>query len=248
MRRRTVLDRGAALAATALFSPAFLVPARAAPDAEVDVLLVLAVDVSRSVDEEEAALQRRGYAAALRHPSVRDAILGGELGGVGLCYLEWSGMDHQTLLVPWTRLDSAAGVEDFVARLEAAPLGIGTWTSIGQALVRARLLLAASPFAARRRVIDVSGDGANNAGGSVEAARDRAVAEGVVINGLPVMKTPGTAPPGTMPLDEYYRTSVAGGPGSFVLPAESWRSFAIAVRRKLVMEIADRAERGAVLA
>jgi hypothetical protein len=244
MRRRSLLG-GATVAALAL--PAILrsTAGAAVPDdtpaaAEVDTLLVLAVDVSRSMDEEEAGLQRAGYVSALRDVAVHEAIQGGAIGAIGLCYLEWSGMEHQTLVVPWTRIAGAAEAEHFARRLAASQLGIGTWTSISAGLDRARALLAEAPFDAARLVVDVSGDGANNSGPPVEEARDRAVADGITINGLPVVKGPALTGYGTaaMPLDAYYRESVVGGAGAFVLGVEDFANFAPAVRRKLVLEIA----------
>lgn len=238
MRRRTLFAAGLALGAPFLGPRAV----RADPGSEaVDVLLVLAVDVSRSIDEEEARLQREGYAEALRSPAVHEAIAGGLHGAIGLAYVEWSGPTHQHLLLPWTRIAGAAGAQAAAAQLSAAPLRIGTWTSITAALDHARRLIAAAPFPAERLVVDVSGDGANNAGGSMADMRDQAVAEGIVINGLPVMKdatpqVPGLSP--TMPLDQYYREEVAGGLGAFVLPVEDFQGFAPAVRRKLILEIA----------
>ena len=238
MRRRTLFAAGLALGTPFLGRRAARAEAEAQP---VDVLLVLAVDVSRSIDEEEARLQREGYAQALRSPAVFDAIAGGMHGAIGLAYVEWSGTEHQHLLLPWTRIDSPAAAAAAAGRLSAAPLRTGNWTSITAALGHARQLIAAAPFPAGRLVIDVSGDGANNAGGSTEGARDAALAQGIVINGLPVMKDaqprlPGLSP--TVPLDQYYREEVAGGFGAFVLPVEDFQGFAPAVRRKLILEIA----------
>lgn len=240
MRRRILFAAGLALGAPFLGRRAARADAEAEAQA-VDVLLVLAVDVSRSIDEEEARLQREGYAEALRSPAVHDAIAGGMHGAIGLAYVEWSGPEHQHLLLPWTRIDSPAAAKAAAGRLSAAPLRIGTWTSITAALGHARRLIAAAPFPAGRLVIDVSGDGANNAGGSMEDARDQVLAAGIVINGLPVMKdaplpVPGLSP--SMPLDQYYREEVAGGFGAFVLPVEDFKGFAPAVRRKLILEIA----------
>lgn len=212
------------------------------PSEPVDVLLLLAADVSRSMDEEESRLQRRGYADALRDPRVQAAMTDGPHGAVAIAYLEWSGPEHQVLVLPWTRIASPAEAEAPAARLLAAPPTIGTWTSIAAALDRGRALIEAAPFAAGRRVIDVSGDGSNNAGGAVEEARDRAVGAGIVVNGLPVMRD-GPAGPRiegmSLPLDHYYREQVTGGQGSFVLPAEDFRAFGDAVRRKLILEIAE---------
>lgn len=235
MRRRTLI----AGATAGLALPGLI--ARAEDGAEVDTLLVLATDVSRSMDEEEGGLQRAGYLEALRHPVVLDAIQGGMTGAIGLCYLEWSGLDHQSVVVPWRRIAGTADIEAFAHSLEARPVGIGTWTSISAALRRARLLLDLAPFPARRRVIDVSGDGPNNAGEMPETERDQAVARGIVINGLPVMRGDGDRQArlgGAVPLDAYYRDSVIGGFGAFVLPVEGFGNFAVAIRRKLVMEIA----------
>jgi hypothetical protein len=243
MRRRSLL--GCAAAAAALLSAPHLIRRAAAadesPGGEVDVLLLLAVDVSRSMDEEEAKLQREGYIAALHDGAVHDAIEGGAFGAIGLAYFEWSGPEHQKVVVPWTRVGGAAHARAFAGRLRAAPLGIGTWTSISAALDHARAMMAAAPFAAERHVVDVSGDGTNNSGAPVEEARDRAVDAGITINGLPVMKDPPLRIPGAEPvrLDAYYREQVVGGFGAFVVPAEDFRDFGPAVRRKLILEIVD---------
>ena len=239
MRRRRLLVGATA----ALAMPSILRAAEPTADqaSEVDVLLLLAVDVSRSMDEDEASLQRAGYREALRSTQVLDAIQGGLIGAIGLAYFEWSGMEDQRLLVPWTRIANAEDATAFTDRLAASPLGIGTWTSISGALDRASRLIQAAPFRTSRLIIDVSGDGTNNSGPPVEEARDRAVARGIVINGLPVMKTASMGSydgPADLPLDAYYRQSVAGGFGSFVLGVEDFAGFGRAVRRKLVMEIA----------
>lgn len=242
MRRRALLT--AALSA-ATFGRSLA--ARADPGGgaagrpEVDVLLVLAVDVSRSIDEDEARLQRQGYAEALRDPMIHKAIAGGPLGAIGLAYLEWSGIEHQHLLAPWTRLTGPEDAHAFASNIAAAPLTLGTWTSISAAIHYARGLFAAAPFAAERKVIDISGDGPNNAGAPAEEERDLAVRDGIAINGLPIMKDSvrsSSAVLEPVPLDSYYRQSVTGGAGAFVLPAEDFGTFAQAVRRKLVLEIA----------
>lgn len=248
MRRRSLLGCAAALGAAGLLPAPGLRPpgARAAdapvpgPAGEVDLLLLLAVDVSRSMDEEEARLQREGFVAALHDATVHEAIEGGPLGAIALAYYEWSGPEHQAVLLPWVRVEGAAGAREAGARLRAAPLNIGTWTSIAAALHRARTLFEAAPFAATRRVVDVSGDGTNNSGPPLDEAREQALAAGIVINGLPVMKDPPLRIPGAEPvaLDAYYRDQVAGGAGSFVVPAEDFGSFGQAVRRKLIQEIA----------
>ena len=205
----------------------------------VDVLLVLAVDVSRSVDDDEARLQREGYRAAVSDPAVVEAIRGGMIGAIALAYVEWAGAEYQRLVLPWTRIAGAAEAGAWSDRLGEAPRASLSWTSISGALDFSRSVLADAPFEAQRRVIDVSGDGVNNSGGPVELSRDRVVADGITINGLPIVNdrpTVGRMPPN--PLDEYYRDSVIGGPGAFVIVAEDFQSDGLAVKRKLIREIA----------
>jgi hypothetical protein len=231
MRRRSLLAAGAA---------ALTLPRRARAEGEpVDVLLVLAVDVSRSVDDDEARLQREGYRAAVSDPQVIEAIRGGMIGAIGLAYVEWAGAEYQRLVLPWMRIGGVAEARAWSEKLAEAPRASLSWTSISGGLDFSRTVLAQAPFEATRRVIDVSGDGVNNSGGPVELARDRLVAEGVTINGLPIVNdrpTFGRMPP--IPLDEYYRDSVIGGAGAFVIVAEDFQSFGNAVKRKLIREIA----------
>ncbi|SDB70112.1 DUF1194 domain-containing protein [Belnapia rosea] len=223
-----------------LLAAAALAPRLARAEGEpVDVLLVLAVDVSRSVDEDEARLQREGYRNAVSDPVVVEAIRGGMMGAIGLAYVEWAGGEYQRLVLPWTRIASAADAQGWAERLAEAPRASLSWTSISGALDFSLKVLNDAPFEATRRVIDVSGDGVNNSGGPVEMARDRVVAEGITINGLPIVNdrpTFGRMPP--VPLDEYYRENVIGGPGAFVVVAEDFQSFGNAVKRKLIREIA----------
>jgi hypothetical protein len=233
MRRRTLI--AAAGAAASFLPPA--TPARA--DEPVDVALVLAVDVSRSVDEDEARLQREGYRAAVTDPRVVEAIRGGMVGGIAIAYVEWAGIEYQRLVVPWMRIGSQAEADAWAAALALAPRASLSWTSISGALDFSRAVMEQCPNEATRRVIDVSGDGVNNSGPPAEQARDRVVAEGITINGLPILNdrpTFGRPPP--MPLDHYFRESVIGGQGAFLVPAEDFESFGIAVRRKLIREIA----------
>ena len=228
------LGRRALLAGTVL-APGL---ARAETD-PVDVLLVLAVDVSRSVDEDEARLQREGYRNAVADPAVVEAIRGGMMGAIGLAYVEWAGAEYQRLVLPWTRIAGTGEAQAWSERLGEAPRASLSWTSISGALDFSLKVLNDAPFEATRRVIDISGDGVNNSGGPVELARDRAVAEGITINGLPIVNdrpTFGRMPP--VPLDEYYRENVIGGPGAFVVVAEDFQSFGLAVKRKLIREIA----------
>lgn len=230
MHRRSLLAAGAAA----------LTPRFARADTEpVDVLLVLAVDVSRSVDDDEARLQREGYRAAVSDPQVLEAIRGGMIGAIGLAYVEWAGAEYQRLVLPWMRISGVAEAHAWSEKLAEAPRASLSWTSISGGLDFSRSVLAEAPYEATRRVIDVSGDGVNNSGGPVETARDRLVAEGVTINGLPIVNdrpTFGRMPP--IPLDEYYRDSVIGGTGAFCIVAEDFQSFGQAVKRKLIREVA----------
>ena len=205
----------------------------------VDVALVLAVDVSRSIDEDEAKLQREGYRDAVTDPAVIAAIRGGMIGAIGLAYVEWAGIEYQRTILPWTRIASAADARDWAEELAMAPRASLSWTSISGAIIHARRELAACPFEATRRVIDISGDGLNNSGPPVTVLRDEAVAEGIVINGLPIVNdrpTFGRPPPAN--LDLYFRDYVIGGPGAFYIVAEDFNSFGQAVKRKLIREIA----------
>jgi hypothetical protein len=232
MRRRTLLATAAAATAAG--------PARAQGE-PVDVLLVLAVDVSRSVDEDEARLQREGDRTAITDPQVVEAIRGGMIGAVGLAYVEWAGAEYQRLVLPWTRIANPAEAARWASSLAETPRASLSWTSISGALEFSRKVLAEAPFEATRRVIDISGDGVNNSGGPVEPARARVLAEGIVINGLPIVNdrpTFGRMPP--IPLDDYYRDQVIGGAGAFLVVAADFASFGNAVKRKLIREIAGR--------
>lgn len=215
----------------------------------VDLALVLAVDVSRSIDDGEYDLQRKGYAAALSDPRVLRAILSGENGRIALCYFEWSGEASQQVVVDWTVIHDAESAGRVAAQLQEAPRPFANRTSLGVAIDYAMALLGRTSHRATRRVIDVSGDGTNTNGVEPAAARDTAVAQGITINGL-VIDNPHempwmpwhTHPPGG--LDAYYREHVAGGPGAFVMKADNFEAFATAIIDKLVREIA-RADDGA---
>lgn len=234
MRRRSLIATAGAAALAGATRPS-----RAGEP--VDVALVLAVDVSRSIDEEEARLQREGYRSAVADPRVIEAIRGGMLGAVAIAYTEWAGIEYQRLVLPWTRIATVHDANTWAEALAQAPRNSLSWTSISGAIEHARRVMAECPFEATRRVIDISGDGVNNSGPPAELARDRAVAEGIVINGLPILNdrpTFGRPPP--MPLDQYFHDSVIGGAGAFVIAAEDFESFGNAVRRKLIREIAGR--------
>lgn len=239
MRRRSLLAASGAL----LLAPN-LARASTSHGEEVDLLLVLAADVSQSMTAAELRLQREGYAAAMQAPEVLGAIGNGPSGSIGVLYFEWSGFEDQRVLVPWMPVGNARDAAGFAGALQSAPQRSGTWTSISGALAASRRLLGVAPFASERRVVDISGDGENNQGGSVETERDLALEEGIVINGLPILRaTPGRAPlagdeAAEEPLVKHYRDLVVGGMGSFVMPALGFPAFAGALRRKLVLEIA----------
>lgn len=220
---------------------AFPVVARAAE--QVDLLLVLAADVSRSVDSGKFQLQREGYAAAVSDPHVLDAIRSGRTGRIGMTYIEWSGLGSQRVVIDWTTISDAETAKGFGDRLLEAPRSFADRTSISGAIEFAMSHLARAPYQSQRRTIDVSGDGTNNSGRDVSLARDEALAQGITINGLVILsETPlawnpdHTNPPGG--LDNYYRNNVIGGPGAFVLAAQNFNSFGEAII-KMIAEVAE---------
>ncbi|MGY2047087.1 DUF1194 domain-containing protein [Methylobacterium sp. JK268] len=210
---------------------------------EVDVALVLAVDVSLSMTAEEQILQRGGYVEAFRSRDVHGAIAQGQVGRIAVTYVEWAGVGNQRVVVPWTLIGSADEALAFAAELDRRPPRRSTWTSIASALDFAVGLLGNTGFAPLRRVIDVSGDGPNNQGRAVTAARDDAVARGIVINGLPLMIREPSGPWDIRDLDVYYRDCVIGGTGSFMIPVRDRAQFAEAIRAKIVREVAERGAR-----
>ncbi|KAA2213937.1 DUF1194 domain-containing protein [Teichococcus oryzae] len=235
MLRRSLLAAGGVLAG------ATLVPPRPRAEEPVDVLLVLAVDVSRSVDEDEAKLQREGYRTAMTDPRIVEAVQGGMIGAIAVTYMEWAGAEYQRQVLPWMRLTGGRDADRWASALAEAPRASLSWTSISGALAFGTELLDQAPFEAARRVIDVSGDGVNNSGPPAEQARDAAVAKGIVINGLPIMNDrPSFNRRHSLPLDQYYADSVIGGPGAFLVAADDFDSFGAAIRRKLIREIAGR--------
>lgn len=219
----------------------------AAEDLPVDVELVLAVDISWSMNEDEQAIQRQGYVAAWRSQEVLDAVRDGLNGRVAVTYVEWAGDFTQNVVIPWTLIDSRDSADRFATLLATAEPDRQRRTSISAAIDFSARLFDGNGFAGNRRVIDVSGDGANNQGRPVVAARDAAVAAGIVINGLPLMthgETDDINAWGSMPdLDRYYADCVIGGPGAFVIPVTQWSQFPDAIRRKLVLELAGRLPR-----
>ena len=211
----------------------------AAADTEVDVALVLAVDVLRSMDADEQRVQRDGYAGAFRNPDIIRAIASGPVGQIAVTYFEWSGPDFQVVAAPWTLIRNGADAAAFADKLAAAPINRAMGTSISGALGFGAAQFDKSGFASDRRAIDVSGDGPNNAGVPVVPVRDAVVAKGIVINGLPILLRPSIRadPFGIPNLDAYYQQCVVGGPGSFMIPVTESDNFSTAIRRKLIIEI-----------
>ena len=206
---------------------------------DVDLLLALAVDVSESISDEEAQLQRFGYAEALSDPLVVSAVQLGRLKRIAITYMEWSGMNEQTIVLPWTVLDSQKTAETIRDALTKLPISGGYWTSISNAIDRAHQLIAKSPHKSYRRVIDVSSDGRNNAGGPLADARQRALVNGITINGLAIRIRRKNLIMMPLPeLDRYFRECVIGGMGAFSISVTRYDDFVKAVRRKLIREIA----------
>jgi hypothetical protein len=207
----------------------------------VDLELVLAVDVSRSMDLDEQELQRQGYLEAITAPEVVHAIRAGAYGRIAVTYIEWAGPGHQQVVVPWRLIEDRQSAEAFAAELAEAPISRERWTSISSGLRFAAGLFAESPYRGLRRVIDVSGDGANNTGPPVEPVRDWVLEQDIVINGLPIMLKEANPGFGSIKdLDIYYEDCVIGGPGSFVIPVRSSDQFAPAIRHKIALEVAGR--------
>ena len=241
--------RRLSIAAAAVLAAAAMLPARAAAQTQtVDVAISLAADVSRSIDDEEFELQRKGYAAAVTSPQFVQAIQSGAHGAVALSFIEWAGPGQQALVAKWMVIRDGEGATDFAKMLLAAPRSFAGRTAIGDGIDFAASQLAISGLTATRRVIDVSGDGTNNSGRAVTAARDDATAKGITINGLAIIneKTGGiegtflyghTHPPNGLPT--YYHDNVIGGPGAFVLQIVNFDTFAQAMTNKLLTEISD---------
>lgn len=208
-------------------------------ETDVDVELVLAVDASRSMEPFEQKIQREGYIAAFRRKDVIDAIREGVHGRVAITYVEWAGSTLQRTIVPWTLVDGTASAEKFAAALDQPIPSTQSRTSISGAIDFSSTLFDNNGFKGMRKVIDVSGDGANNNGRPVAEARDQALAKGITVNGLPLM-TRGDfySDWAVKDLDIYYSNCVIGGPGAFMIPVNTWDQFPEAVRRKLVLELA----------
>jgi hypothetical protein len=213
---------------------------------EVDLALVLAVDVSTSMDLEEQNLQRQGYVEAFRSPLVHEAIHKGMVGRIAVTYVEWAGAHprFQNVVVPWTVLENTKDSTSFADRLARAPIYRMAGTSISEAIDFSVSLLSSGHFLATRRVIDISGDGSNNQGPLVTEARDQAIAQGVTINGLPItLREPDRRENAT--LDAYYRDCVIGGSSAFMIPVRERKQLLTETRTKIVREIAGAVGSGA---
>jgi len=226
---------------------AFLMLARPvqAENLPVDVSLVLSVDVSLSMAEDEAKFQRHGYVAALRDKRIIESIRSGKYGRIAVTYIEWSAVTDQRVLVDWRVISDEDSANAFADALDKAPYKTGTTTSISAGIDFCVHRIETAPYSATRKVLDVSGDGYSDYGRPIKQSRDAAVAAGVTINGLPVMNPrPAwreSAPPD---LDKYYAENVVGGPGSFFLVVRDLKDFDEAVLRKLILEIASREQTG----
>jgi hypothetical protein len=215
--------------------PPLLRPSTAQPtgQARVDLTLVLAVDASGSVDDDRFELQKQGYAKAFLNPRVLNAIKNGNEGAIAVSMVQWTGPTLHVVMVPWTLIRDQRSAQAAAALISATPRQIfGGGTSLSGAIDFSVLMLNASPYRGERKVIDISGDGSNNLGRPAEQARDEAVKMGVRINGLPILAV-------EPDLDQYFRASVIGGPGAFIIPVKSYDAFGEAIMRKLVQEISQ---------
>lgn len=214
----------------------------------VDVELVIAVDVSYSVEPNDLAAQREGYAKALVSEEFLRALRAGPVGKIALTYFEWSSTSDQKIVVPWRQIDGPEAAEAVATEIMKAPIRRGSRTSISSAIKFAVPLFEQNPYRGSRRVIDISGDGPNNTGDPVATARDTALQQGIIITGLPVMTN--ATPPDPMDFqhidhtDWYYEDCVIGGPGSFVVPITDRGNFKEAIRTKLALEVAGRTPKG----
>jgi hypothetical protein len=211
---------------------------------KVDLLLVLAADVSRSVDQRKFQLQREGYAAAIADKRVLEAVSSGRHRRIAVCFVEWSGVSAQKVVIDWTLIDGPDAARKFGDQMLELPRAFAERTSISGGIDFSVALLERAPYEAARRTIDVSGDGTNNSGRDVTFARDDALAKGITINGLVILSErpmawnpEHTNPPGG--LANYFRNYVIGGPGAFVIVAENFNSFGQAIVKKLIAEIAE---------
>ena len=248
---RWFVSIGAVLAASLMASGDVAVVAAPGPQvaqqrtetdaAAVDVLLILAVDVSYSMDMDELAIQREGYAQAIVSKDFLQALKTGPTGKVAVTYFEWAASSDQKIIIPWRVIDGPESADAVAADIMKTPIRRASRTSISGAIHFAMPLFDQSPYHGLRRVIDISGDGPNNNGTPVTLARDEALSKGIVINGLPIMvKEPSYSTMDIDNLDFYYEDCVVGGPGSFVVSIKDREKFKEAIRTKLLMEVAGR--------
>ncbi|WP_421979647.1 DUF1194 domain-containing protein [Roseibium sp.] len=210
---------------------------------ELDLELVLLADATGSIDEAEIRFQRAGYAAAITDPSVLNAIAGNAYGKIVVTYVEWADMFSQDVVVDWTVIDGKASADDFAARLMEAPRQAYGRNAIGAALLKGKELIDTNDYTGLRRVIDLSADSANNWNGPpIREARDIVVGSGIVINGLAVLCRHCSGRPVSYDLEQRFYDEIIGGPAAFVVTADSAATFADAVRKKLILEIAARPE------
>jgi len=249
MRGRISIVAGVAVLAVALTGWTFAAPNHPQDLAQrdtggavpVDAEIILAVDVSYSMDPDEQALQREGYMAALTSREFLQALRQGNHGRVAMTYFEWAGMHHQQIIVPWRLIDGPESADGFAADIGRARYTRASRTSISGALLFAAPLFEGSGFHGMRRVVDVSGDGVNNNGPLIVPTRDDVLAKGITINGLPILlKRPTMSMIDIENLDVYYEDCVIGGPGAFVIPIKERDQFKEAIRTKLVLEMAGR--------
>jgi hypothetical protein len=207
-------------------------------ETEVDLALVLAVDVSFSMEKDEQELQRQGFVAAFQAPAVHNAIRNGVLGRIAVVYVEWAGASFHEVLVPWTLIEQPSDAVGFATRLAQSSSRRVGYTSISGAIDYSVGQLRLSGVQSVRQVIDISGDGANNQGRTVTLARDEALAQGITINGLPIMLKPPIGPWDVEDLDLYFRDCVIGGAGAFMIPVREKHQFVEAIKSKIIREIA----------
>ena len=219
-----------------------LSPIRPAGAAGVDLEVILAADVSRSIDDGEFDLQRKGYAAALTDPRVLKAIHATKSGAIGVCFVEWSGEEDQQIVLGWTEIRDEEDGGGAAATILKAPRSFTGRTSVSAAIDFAKAYFAKAKWGAARHIIDISGDGTSNSGRSLADTRDQAVAAGITINGLAIINdqpnlgySAHTHPPGGLP--NYYRQNVIGGPNAFLIVVKDFNSFADAMANKLAKEI-----------
>lgn len=211
-----------------------LLPAAAEQPLPVDAAIVLAVDASGSVDAEERMIQRDGYADALRHPDLMRAVTAGPHGRVAFSYFEWAGYPRTATLIPWRVVDGPDATAALAAQIAGLAMAPARGTSIARALLFATDLFEGDGFGDAKRIIDISADGPNNIGPPVTAARDRALARGITVNGLPILVRPSR---GMRELDLYFADCVIGGDGAFLLAVRAREELATSIRRKLILEI-----------